>query len=54
MFCQRDCDEDAYCYGCKEHVCEECEAGFSIAAAGMGSHEPQAHREEYDDHELDG
>jgi len=31
-----------YCYGCKVHICADCEKNFSL----MGPHSPQAHLED--------
>jgi hypothetical protein len=38
--CDKLCNEDDFCYGCKEYICEECD--FS-SGSPMGDHSWEAH-----------
>ncbi len=40
-FCARAVDDEDYCYGCKEYVCETCDV-----AGCIGPHEAQDHKKE--------
>lgn len=37
-------DEDSYCYGCDQHICDECDL-----SSPMGVHEPRDHSKEAED-----
>ena len=38
-YCEKELTEDYYCYGCKEHICEDCdETGAS------GNHSIEDHK----------
>lgn len=51
--CDRDVPSNCYCYGCNSYVCEDCEAGFSIATAlGSCKHHPESHLIDYDGEDL--
>lgn len=51
--CHKEVSSDFYCYGCKKYVCDDCEAGFSVATAFSGcSHEPEDHLVDYDGDDL--
>ncbi len=40
-FCEAECTEDDYCYGCSTHVCDECD----VSCGEYGTHhEPEDHR----------
>ncbi len=49
VHCNKDTDEDHFCYGCKTYVCDECEAGWSVAEASGGGHTPKDHLEAADE-----
>ena len=44
--CEKPCDEDTYCYGCREHICEKC-----CKEDPWGTHEPEDHYETDEDEE---
>lgn len=46
--CQTEVDDEHFCFGCKESICEGCEADYSVAAAMMGPHDVEDHFTEAD------
>lgn len=34
--CNKDTDKEHFCYGCKAHVCDDCEVGWPVAAGKEG------------------
>ena len=47
--CYSPCDEDAYCHGCKEYVCDEC----GVEDTPFGEHSPEDHLEKLQDGDAD-
>ena len=47
-FCRKHTDDDCYCPGCKEYICDGEECGgkfpFSLASATGHGHHPEDHR----------
>lgn len=50
--CEKTVTDDMYCSGCKSYICEECRAGYSIAAAFPGNHDREDHLVDYDGEDL--
>lgn len=48
--CEKPCDEDSYCFGCKHYICDACDV--SAGMTPMGAHRVECHLtppEEIDD-----
>lgn len=41
-FCNKNCLNDSYCYGCKTFICDDCDAS---PAGAFGNHSPSIHKE---------
>jgi len=44
-FCGKEVDDEFYCYGCKEYICED-HLGYDPP---MGEHHPEDHEETWED-----
>lgn len=44
--CKKDCSSEAFCFGCKAHICDACDTAFDPPC---GPHDPRDHQESDDD-----
>jgi len=42
-FCEKEVTEDAYCFGCRHYICEDCDDPSEIL---IGEHTVDEHQEE--------
>ena len=44
--CEQETDSEHYCYGCGEHICDDCDSGLNSPS---GQHHPSAHEDVYEE-----
>lgn len=54
-FCHKQTDNDFYCYGCKEYICEGVDCGIPWSVASMlgKGHDPEDHQIDENSAEAD-
>ena len=40
--CKESCNEDQFCHGCKQYICEDCSKNYEMP---WGGHDPDLHLE---------